>query len=105
MAEVKKVHWTQTPEGKAKMAAAQKKAWASRRAKKPGKTKRPYKRGTPTDADRKRWRRNEHLSRTMNGKLLPRQEIIDLARAQARSEISQLEKRIIKLRLFIGEEN
>lgn len=26
----KKLHWTQTPEGKIKMAAAQKKAWANR---------------------------------------------------------------------------
>lgn len=30
---MKKLHWTQTPEGKAKMAAAQKKAWATKKEK------------------------------------------------------------------------
>lgn len=31
--EMKKVHWTQTEEGKRKMAAAQKKSWRTRRSK------------------------------------------------------------------------
>lgn len=32
MPDEKKIHWTKTPEGKAKMAKAQKKSWKTRRA-------------------------------------------------------------------------
>lgn len=79
-----KLHWTQTEEGKRKMAAAQKKGWANRKKK----------------AQKDRSDKPKHGG----ARSLVKDEIAHLAKRGAELELAELEKRIVKLRIFLGRE-
>lgn len=77
-------HWTQTAEGKRKMALAQKKGWARRRQREKEASKpKPQHGGT---------------------RALVKEEINELARRGAAAKLKELEREVVKLRLFLGQE-
>ena len=76
-------HWTQTPEGKRKMAAVQKKAWASRRIA-------MAKKAEPAPAPRKSHR------------ALAKDRVYELTLKGARARISELREELEELETFVG---